>query len=75
MPTRDYYFRQAQLLRDMAAVAENPDQAARWLKRAQELEALADAVGDMPTPPTPLQSQSQQQQQQQQQAKDSKTEC
>ena len=67
MPTRDYYSRQAKLLRNMARDCSDPDTAAQWLKRAREFDVLAEAVGDSPPMPAKPQPQPQQQQQQQQQ--------
>jgi hypothetical protein len=44
MPSREYYQRQAEILRNMARATKDPALSARYIKRANEYQVLADAV-------------------------------
>jgi hypothetical protein len=44
MPSREYYRRQAQILRKMAEATDEKAVAARYIKRAYEYQVLADAI-------------------------------
>jgi hypothetical protein len=44
MPSREYYQRQAETLRNMARTSKDPAISARYIKRADEYQVLADTV-------------------------------
>jgi hypothetical protein len=68
MSSPDYYRREAQRCRDLAASSPDPEAARRWRAIAAEYEDLAEAMEDVP-PPSSRRAGVQRQPMQQQQKK------
>jgi hypothetical protein len=78
MVTSDYYRREAERCRSLAASSPDPDAARRWRAIAADYDKLADAIAEQMPPvqrvamqPQPMQQQSMQQQPMQQQQRKS----